>query len=124
MTNFTASQLAIVGLAATVLVYLIRLIYEIAAKQKFVVPDWVQLVLVYVVAFALAVLWFPQTLPPLPVFSVDIAGSVMLIFTYVGQLLAMLTAYAVSATVIYLLILEKLKIALGQKLIPTLYPAG
>jgi branched-subunit amino acid transport protein len=124
MINLSASQLSIVGLAATVLVYLIRLIYEIAAKERFSIPDWVQIVLVYVVSFVLAVLWFPQTLPALPVLSADPTNTVMVVLTYVGQLLAMLTTYAVSATAIYVLILNKVKVALGQKLTPTLYPAS
>ncbi len=122
MIQFTAVQLVVIGLAASVIVYLMRLVYELGSKKKFSVPDWVQVVVVYVVSLLLAVLWFPQTLPPLPVMSGDILLTVTSILTYAGLLLSILTAYTTSATAIYVLIIQKVKVGLGQAIMPLLYP--
>ncbi len=114
-------QLAFVSIAASALVLVIRFIYELAAKKSVTIPDWVMLVFVYVAAFALAVLWFPQTLPALPMFTGDIIGSVGLALVYAGQLLTMLTAYVAAAALIYDALLIKVKEGIGQKFMPAVY---
>lgn len=119
--QLSIEQLAFVSIVASALVAVLRLIYEVAKKESFQVPDWVMLALVYVASFGLAVLWFPQTLPHLPVFSTDFVGSVALGLTYAGQLLTMLTAYAAAAAIIYDALLFKVKEAVGTALAPTVY---
>ena len=121
--NFTLSQLAAIGVIASFLVILIRLLLEIAMKRKFVVPDWVMIVIVYVFSFAVAVWWFPQAMPTFPIFSpTDPVSWVPAFLGYVSNVLVALTAYAAAAGAIYAVLFQKVKDGIGQVVAPAAYP--
>lgn len=121
MLELSVTQLAFIGAIASALVIVLRFVYELAAKQKFVVPDWVMVVIVYAASFLMAVWLFPQTLPSWPAFTGDPASLVSSVFTYIGNLLVVLTAYSASATLIYTVMLQKVKDGLSQAFLPRLY---
>ena len=117
----TTMQLAFVSIAASVLVIVLRFVYEIAKQRSFDVPDWVMLGLVYLASLGLAILWFPQSLPALPVFPPEPLGMIGAALMFAGQLLTVLTAYAAAAAFIYDVLLVKVKDALGQLLVRRVY---
>lgn len=121
--NITLSpeQIVTLSLIASVLVIVLRFIYEIAKKKSLVVPDWVMLVLVYVVSLLVGILWFPQALPPLPMIPPEPLAAVGAVLGFIGSVLAMLTVYATVAALIYDILLKKVKDGLGQLLLPRLY---
>ncbi len=120
--QLSLSQMAVIGVLASFLVMFFRLLLEMAQKRKFVVADWVMILIVYVVSFAVAVWWFPQALPPLPVYSLtDPVSWVPFTLTYLGQLLTALSAYATAAGVIYYFLFQKVKDSLGPVIAPAAY---
>lgn len=119
----TPEQIFTLGLIASVLVTVLRFVYEALAKQKVTLPDWVMLVIVYIVSLVTGVLWFPQALPTLPIIILgDPIGTGTVILTYVTSLLVVLTAYTTSAAVIYAFVIQKVKDGLSRKFLPKLYP--
>ena len=121
MIDLSVTQLAFIGAIASALVIALRFLYELAAKQKFAVPDWVMVVIVYVASFLMAVWLFPQTLPAWPAFGGDPAALIAGLISYIGNLLVVLTAYSASATLIYTVMLQKVKDGLSQAFLPKLY---
>ena len=114
--NFNFEQLFIIGLVASALVYVIVLISQ---RTKWT-PNREQLTIgLYVVSFALAVVFIPQTLPALPVYGSDPGAFSTALITYVGSLLAILSAYIGVATAIYNLLGKRVFDALTAKLLPT-----
>lgn len=120
--ELSLSQIAFISVTASVVVIVLRFIYEFAAKKSLTVPNWVMLVLVYLASLVLAWLWFPQTLPAYPGWGWD-PTSILPFLVYLGQLLVILTAYASVAAGIYTLMLKDVKDSIGQAILPKLYPA-
>lgn len=124
MVNLTVTQVLYLGIAASAIVAVLRLVYEFAKKQKLVVPDFVMVVLVYSASFGLAFFWFRQALPAFPALDpADIPGLIGALLQYVGNLLVALTAYSGAAAIIYDALLFKVKDALGKQFMPAVYPA-
>ena len=120
--QLTFVQVAVIGVVASALVAVLRLIYEVAAQRKFTVPDWFMIVLVYIASFALAIWFFPQTMPIWPGVAGDAPTVVIAVLGYVSSFLVVLTIYAAAASVIYLVLLQKVKDGLGQAVAPRVYP--
>ena len=113
-------QIFVAGLAASAVIFILRLVYEIAAKRKFTVPDWVMVVLVYIAAFILALIFTPAHLPVMPS-GADPSALVPAYLMWLGLLLTYLSAVAIVATVFYVFILQKVKNALNPALAPAAY---
>ena len=116
----TVTQVFVAGIVASALIVFFRLLYEIAAKRKFTVPDWVMVVIVYVVAYFLALGFTPAQLPAFPSGS-DPTSTVPMVLTWLGSLLTYLSAVALVATAFYFFILQKVKDGLGPVVAPTAY---
>ena len=94
----TEVQLFVIATVASAIVWTLKL-----TKRR---PSaGVLTALVYVVSGALAVLFAPLTLPPLPPF-VDLAAFVPALLEWLGDLLVPLSAFAGFATLIYNVLLK------------------
>lgn len=114
--EFTAEQVILIGLLATVLVFVLSTI----AQQFGWKPNREQLTAgLFVVSFALAALFNPQTLPPFPGYVDPTQFSTALV-AYLGALLASLAAIAGVATLIYNILLKKVLEGLTNKVFPGL----
>lgn len=98
MDMLTEVQLFVIATVASAMVWTLKL-------TKFQLsPGWLT-ALVYVVSGALAFLFAPVTLPPLPPF-VDLASFVPGLFTWFGDLLPILSAFVGFATLVYNVLLK------------------
>lgn len=120
--QLTFAQVAVIGVIASALVVLLRLVYEMAVQRKFTVPNWVMIVLVYIASLVLAVWFFPQTIPIWPGVAGDFSVAVITVLGFVANWLTVLTIYVAAASVIYLVLLQKVKDGLGQAVAPRVYP--
>jgi len=118
--NLNPTEVIAAGFAASAVIFILRLIYEIAAKKKFTVPDWVMVVMVYIAAFILAMIFTPAQLPVFPSGG-DPSALVPAYLTWLEVLLTYLSAVAVVATVFYVFILQKVKDGLNPALAPSAY---
>ena len=102
------------GLAVSVLTIVLRWIYQAATSKKLVVPNWVMVVIVYLVSFVLALIFTPSQLGALPVWAGDPSVFVPALLTFVGTLLTYLTAVTTLATIFYTFVLQKLQAVIPQ----------
>lgn len=107
--NLLPEQIVILGLVASVLVTVFRVLYELAKKSKIVLPDWVQNVIVFAVSLVLGLLWMPASFPPVPVPVGDPAIDVPNILSYLTSMLASVTVILSFAIFIYKYLVTKLK---------------
>lgn len=89
----TETQLIIIGLVASLIVWLLKLAKADAAS------GWLTGA-VYAVSLVLAWVFAPLALPPLPVCT-DVAVCVTDVVTYLGDLLVPISAFVGFATLIY-----------------------
>lgn len=123
--NLTPSQVAAVGTLASFLVLLFRWLYEMLAKRKVTLPDLVMVLIVYAVSLGLAILWYPQTLPALPVFAgLDAPALTLAALQYAGSWITVLSIYVGWASIIYAVLFEKVKLGVGYLTMPRLYGAA
>ena len=111
---FTPEQVIIIGLVATVVVFVVSTL----SQQLGWTPNREVLTIgVYVVSFGLAVVFNPQALPAFPAYTDPSQFSTALI-AYLGVLLSSLSSFAGIATLIYNVLLKKVLEGLATKIIP------
>jgi len=92
-----------IGLVASVVVWLLRLVVKNGAE----LPDWVLTSGVYVVSGVLAFFFNPVALPPFPPFA-DLAQFIPLFLAWIGDLLVPLSSFAGFAALVYQALLKKI----------------
>jgi uncharacterized membrane protein len=121
----TADQIVVVGLVATILLNVLRLAYEFAAKQKFAIPELGMQAIVMIVSGVLAYLWYPLILPIRPVLAgADTPTIIQLILKYVSDWIILLGAFFAVSHFFYRLLIKRIKDGLGAVIVPKVYPAG
>lgn len=121
--DLTVNQLVLVGIITSALVTVVRFVWEFFAKKKIEVPDWVMQLLVYVVSGAVALLWFPPSLPPLPQLpaGAELPEIVDAYNVFLGSLLTTLSGFLVVAHLFYKWFIQKVRENLGKKFMPELF---
>lgn len=122
MLELSPEQVIVLGFVASALTLVLRLLYEAFTKAKVTLPRWAMLTLVYAVAQVLALLWFPQVFPPLPVFTGDPAVDLKTVAEFVLSFSTSLSAVLGFAHFIYVWLIERVKVPIGQFIAPSVYP--
>jgi len=104
MFEISETMLVYLGLIVSVLVYLVNFWQRKSGKR---VESKVMAVLMYVIAFVVTLLFGAFALPALPNFSADPGVFMGVLMTYLGKLLALLTAVVGAAWVPYQFIYKK-----------------
>lgn len=101
--GLTEGQLMIIGLVASAIVWLLKLL----ASQGYNPPKEAVAVGLYVVSFLLAIGFTPVAIPPFPPFS-DAPTFVAALLSYAGQLLALAAPVVGIAYLIYNVLLKRI----------------
>lgn len=123
--EFTPEQVIYLSVVASISAMVLRLAYELLAKKKLTLPEWVMNFGVFLVSLVISLIWQPVVIPPLPLPftgdpAVDVPATVLFVQNFVG-VFAVVLAFAVF---IYKYLIVKVKEYLAKKLMPSLYPTA
>lgn len=110
--TLSAEQIYLLGMVASFLVMIGRLLIEQLSKRKIEISQQAWIGIVYVIAFGIGVLWFPKSLPVFPITSGDANVDAVLISQYIGSLVAALTFHVFVAGILYDRLIKPVKDAL------------
>ena len=104
-------QLFVIGLAASVLVWIVKAVQSRGAKLS----SGLLTGIVYAIAFGLALAFAPLTLPLLPQYS-DPAQFVQAVIDYIGAAAVPVSAFVGFATLLYNSLLKRVLDGIGEKI--------
>jgi hypothetical protein len=118
--ELTSVQLIIIGLITMPLFQLLRWAGEWMAAKKWTFADLIMDIFVMLVAVILTLLWKPELIPLMPIFSGEFPEQIQMVITWFGAWISYLGAIYLTAHAFYLLLKDKLKEA-SLKMLPRVY---
>jgi hypothetical protein len=120
--NLTAAQILIVGFCVTGFVSLFRLAIELTTKAKIAWRDEYMQAIVYIAGGVLAWVFYPQTLPLWPDFGPDLGQNIQIFMNaWLVPMYAVLSAWFLTATLLYKFIIQGVYNGLGRAINPTVF---
>jgi hypothetical protein len=121
MENLPFEVMFILGILSSVIVFILKKVFVEKGQE---VPVWVYNIALGGIALALALVFAPVVIPPLPAHDGSLIGILLAVLSFLGALIPALVGVVGFARIVYEVLLQRILEGLGKALRSLVAPKG